>query len=189
MRADNGGEFWHVIAGAVIGGLVSAATSAITQYLLEDKVDWDEVIISAVVGAGTGALTASGVPLYVLAPASAVSGAAESVYSDLKDGKETGEIIGNAIVSAGVNALFSCMGEPSKALNKMYAANKGATKKLITGGLNPKAKNEALKIIKSYYNALGRYMVSEFGDNAFYSGTSALFGESVKGILASVGGW
>ena len=59
MRADNGGEFWHIVGGAVIGGLVGAVSSIVGQAVSGNGINWAEVGVSAASGALTGAITAA----------------------------------------------------------------------------------------------------------------------------------
>jgi hypothetical protein len=49
MRFDADGEFWFVI-GAVAGGLIGGAVSAISQYATNGKVDWKVVGVNAAAG-------------------------------------------------------------------------------------------------------------------------------------------
>lgn len=82
-RADNGGEFWHIVAGAVIGGVISGTVEMIGQLASGksfNELDWVSIGISAGAGALSGALTATGV------------GA-------------VGQVIGNAAISMTSNAL------------------------------------------------------------------------------------
>jgi RHS repeat-associated protein len=58
-RADNGGEFWHIVAGAAIGGLIGGISSIIGQAISGQKINWAEVGVSAASGALTGAITSA----------------------------------------------------------------------------------------------------------------------------------
>ena len=59
MRADNGGEFWHIVGGAVIGGLIGGISSIVGQAVSGNGINWAEVGVSAASGALTGAITAA----------------------------------------------------------------------------------------------------------------------------------
>ena len=54
-RRDAGGEFWHLVIGAVIGGVINGGITAINGGSVTD------IAISAAAGALSGALSASGV--------------------------------------------------------------------------------------------------------------------------------
>ena len=58
-RQDNGGEFWNIVAGAAIGGAISAA-SQIAGNLLAGENWSDGVLTAALTGAASGALSATG---------------------------------------------------------------------------------------------------------------------------------
>ena len=59
VRADNGGQFWHIVAGAAIGGLIGGISSIVGQAVSGQKINWAEVGVSAASGALTGAITAA----------------------------------------------------------------------------------------------------------------------------------
>ena len=58
-RADSNGHFWHIAAGAVVGGLIGAISSVVGQAVSGQKINWAEVGVSAASGALTGAITAA----------------------------------------------------------------------------------------------------------------------------------
>ena len=61
MRVDHGGEFWHIVIGAVIGAVFDGAVSAISQKASKGEVDWVDVAISAGAGLIKGAVAATGI--------------------------------------------------------------------------------------------------------------------------------
>ena len=64
-RADDSGEFWHLVIGGIIGGVIGAVSAAVSGG---DVVD---VLIGAAAGAGGGVLAASGAGVVVQALGSA----------------------------------------------------------------------------------------------------------------------
>ncbi len=56
-RADNGGTFWHIVAGAAIGGLIGGISSIVGQSVGGQKINWAEVGVSAASGVLTGVIT------------------------------------------------------------------------------------------------------------------------------------
>mgnify|MGYP003768009407 CR=1 FL=1 len=58
-RADDDGEFWHIVGGAVVGGLIGGISSIVGQAVSGQKINWKAVGISAASGALTGAITAA----------------------------------------------------------------------------------------------------------------------------------
>ena len=56
-RADNGGEVWHIVAGAAIGAISGVVSSIVGQAVGGQEINWAEVGVSAASGALTGAIT------------------------------------------------------------------------------------------------------------------------------------
>ena len=59
VRADGGGEFWHIVVGAAIGAVIGAVSSIVAQTVSGQDINWAEVGVSAVSGAVSGAVTAA----------------------------------------------------------------------------------------------------------------------------------
>lgn len=59
LRMDSSGEFWNIAAGAVIGGVLSAVTQIAANIATGNE--WSSgVVVAAVTGAASGALSATG---------------------------------------------------------------------------------------------------------------------------------
>ena len=58
-RMDDGGEFWHILAGAAIGAVAGAISSIVSQAVSGQSINWKAVGISAASGAISGAVTAA----------------------------------------------------------------------------------------------------------------------------------
>ena len=58
-RVDTEGEFWHILAGAVIGAVIGAVTSVVSQVVKGEEVNWGAVAVSAAAGAVSGAINAA----------------------------------------------------------------------------------------------------------------------------------
>ena len=84
-RADNGGEFWNIVIGAVVGGIVSAATTAIQSYRENGEVNWQKTIISGVVGAVGGGVAATGLNALIQAGITMAASAAGDVLTQMVD--------------------------------------------------------------------------------------------------------
>jgi len=57
MRKDNGGAFWHILAGAAIGAVIGFVSEVATQLILEGEVtDWGAVGKSTLAGCITGTI-------------------------------------------------------------------------------------------------------------------------------------
>ena len=97
MRADEDGEIWHIVAGALIGGVISYASARLCGQ------NQNEALKSALWGAASGAVSAA------LPNAGAAVGVlfsvAESVISDVKSGESAGTIVVDAFISAGMGVI------------------------------------------------------------------------------------
>jgi RHS repeat-associated protein len=107
-RVDPGGEFWNIIGGAIIGGLVSAVIKIASDAISGRKVDftsgdyWAEIGGAFVSGAATGACIGSGVGI----AAGALCGAAGSSLGYLTTAGLKGDQVdpGQLAFEAGVGA-------------------------------------------------------------------------------------
>ena len=82
-RKDNNGYFWNVVVGAVVGGVLSAITTAVDSYTSTGSVDWAGVGISATVGAISGGVAATGLGTIAQASITALVSGIGSVATDL----------------------------------------------------------------------------------------------------------
>jgi RHS repeat-associated protein len=92
LRADDGGDFWNIVAGALIGAAVNVAVTVGVGLLQKSKLSAGEIIISAVTGAIGGMMASSGMPQGAVTVASMVVGTAESLIKDLAIKKGTKDI-------------------------------------------------------------------------------------------------
>ena len=165
-RADSEGEVWHIIIGAAIGGISSAASAIITGKAEKD-LKLSQVLVSAAFGAATGALCAAFPAAGVAISAS--SAAIESVTTDLIFNRDSslGEIVIGATVSAGLGALSGCAEGGSALYKKTGSVLKQITK--VTKGNHPVVKKVAQKTIKSFAKKSLRTAIKETVSNVFNS--------------------
>ena len=89
MRVDGEGDFWHIVAGAAIGGLIGGISSIVGQAVSGQKINWAEVGVSAASGALTGAITAAcpGMGAVATGIVHGVVGAGTHVATELVNGR------------------------------------------------------------------------------------------------------
>ena len=113
IRADHSGEFWHIVAGAAIGGLIGGISSIVGQAVSGQKINWAEVGISAASGALTGGITAAfpGMGAVATGLVHGVVGAGTHVATELVNGR-TPTVAGtlatgltSGILAGGVKAI------------------------------------------------------------------------------------
>ena len=195
MRADRGGEFWHIVAGAVIGGVVGFVSTAISTAM-EGEFNLTKAFVSAGVGALSGGLMAAGVPVGAMIAINAGLGAAESVFENVYDvvsgdaSHSVGEIISDAFISAGTAALFTYIGGASngRKMNQMYRASQEASKTFVSTGVHPNVRRAAANVVKNYYTQLGREIVSN-GYSSVLDAIGSNFTEVMSQYAFSVIGW
>ena len=174
-RQDNGGEWWNVIIGAVVGGAVSAISTAL------DGGSSEEIWLSAACGAVSGAFAASGLggvvgQMAVGAITSAIDSGYQN-YNEYKSGEKTlGEAIGGTLVDTALGATFGAMGAEGtgalKTSNKIAKATNKAIKTLATKGVHPSVRSAAKVALRRG----GKYILNEFKssfvDNVLTTATS-----------------
>ena len=153
VRTDEDGEFWHLVVGGAIGGIIGAISSAASGG---DVVD---VLIGAVAGAAGGVLAASGagIALQALGAAaiSATSNAASQVNHIVKD--ESGETkfdVGDMLFDSAVGLVCGIWGGNGASYGNsggIMAAGKQLFKR---GFFNPQA--------RSYYAKVAHNMGGEY---------------------------
>ena len=102
IYVDYDGKFPTIIAGAIIGGVVSFTSSIVTQVILDRKVNWKETFVDTVGGAIKGGIAGSGIGIVGGVLATGATGAATSVASQIyADDKKMNEVDWRSVVIAG----------------------------------------------------------------------------------------
>ncbi|MGM9646446.1 MAG: RHS repeat-associated core domain-containing protein, partial [Eubacteriales bacterium] len=113
MRIDDGGEFWHIVVGAAIGGLIGAASKLISNKISGKEDIWDGVAMAAVTGAASGALAATGVGLVgqVVGGATiAMAGNAIQQGIDYSQGERETFSVGEMLLDGAIGAVSGLAG-------------------------------------------------------------------------------
>jgi len=164
-RADSSGEIWHIVVGAVVGGIISAGISALTQYATNGKVDLAQTLIAAGSGALSGGLAATGLGLGAMVIGNAAISAGESALSQ---GIENGfkniklkEVLFDAGVGA-VSGLIGGKGSGNKNLTNLGKQSiRRTTNALKHGGINV-ARREAGKATRYYLKNTASYFMRNY---------------------------
>ena len=107
-RKDDGGKFWHIVAGAALGGILAGVATAISCVANGDDLEKavGKILVSTACGAIGGALAATGIGVAGQMIIGGVLGAAESAANQMID---TGSIdpveLGIATVSGVVGGF------------------------------------------------------------------------------------
>jgi len=170
MRVDGDGEFWNILIGAVVGGLVSGVISAASQYLEDGTINLKSVGIAAIGGAVSGGFAASGVLVGGQMIANGIIGAVTSVADTYvsSDGKATlDEYIVNTLTGAGIGILGGKIGGNGTGNRHLSAALKNFfdIKKYTGHGLK--------STIKNFMNA-GKYYYRQIATQSIQCGKAAI---------------
>ena len=140
MRADHGGDFWHIVVGGVIGSVASFAATLLTGGSLS------EAGVSALVGAASGALTAALPSAGFLIDVGA--GVVEEMATNAMKGNSVSKesVIDNA-VSVGVDSLSNLSSNGSRLTKETMQEFTEAIPKTLKGN-HPKVKAPAQKIVR-----------------------------------------
>ena len=188
-RQDEGGEWWNVVIGAVVGGVVNAVSTWASGGSAK------EIVVSAACGAVSGAVAATGVgglagQMLVGAATSAIDSGYQN-YNDYKSGDKTlVQAIGGTVVDAAMGGTSGAMGFEGKSAlktsNQIAKSAQIASKTLKTKGLNPKVKARAIAAVRK-----GRkYALNEIKNTAIDSIGSEIMEIGVSRITELYfGGW
>lgn len=136
-RKDDSGDFWHILAGAIVGGIFGAVSSIVDQALSGNGIDGWKVLASAGIGAIEGALiTAVPAAGAVIGAACGVLGECADAAIDLCEGKDVSctEFLVNATVSGTVGAITGSWGGSFS--KGMFNSEAKAVKTAVKSGVN-----------------------------------------------------
>lgn len=160
MRADEGGEFWHIIVGAVVGAAVNFVTNVIQQSQSGEEINWAKAGVAAAAGAVSGALAATGAgPVAQIAANALVSGAESVINQGIDKGFENidyGEVVSDSVIGGLTSAS--------------NGVSKGTAKHLMTQGVNATkqiAKKGLKKSVKYYYSQTATLFYKPLFKDAF----------------------
>ena len=177
VRQDDGGEFWNIVIGAVVGGGISAAITAVDS-LIENKgdIDWNEVVHGAVSGAISGAVAASGVRIVGQRLVGAATSAMDAIYGGIRDVKSgectVARAVINTVTSAGVGALTAGTGMNTSKMKGLRTAARSARSTLKKTGVHPVTKKAATRAVRSFSRYSKKQYLSFTGETALYSSFS-----------------
>lgn len=172
-RSDNGGEFWHIVVGAVIGAAISTVASVISQVRTDGSVDPVTTLIAAGSGAIGGALTASGVPVGGQIVGGALIGMAGDYLTQSRKiqlGKQTTIDKSELVVSTIMGGVCGLVSGPGA------SGSSGGQKNMINLGANTiKRTWNALtnKGVKAYFSEAGK--AAKYYISSTRSVTASLF--------------
>ena len=178
IAIDENGEWFHIVVGAVVGGISSFISSVVTDVIAGNEVDWCGAAISAGTGAAAGALVAAFPACAGLISAGA--SATESVIDDLRAGSNLQTTVTNATISAGFGYFLGSAGSSNaKLLNEAGRSIPQALK-----GNHPLVRKGAKKVIKKAAKTILKSLVVDTAEGVSYGlvekGTKVFVRQIVK---------
>ena len=165
MRKDDGGEFWHILVGAVVGAIVSGVVKAV-ENVIENKPWNDGLATSMLTGAACGALAATGAPVAVMAVGNAAISMAGNMADQIIENKGIDNFdVGEMVYEGVVGGVMGALGGPGT-----------GTKNLMRQGINSvasTAKTFAREGVKAGVKKIGKAA-------AYYCGQTRYFYDALK---------
>lgn len=156
-RADDEGDFWNIVVGAVVGAVFSVAAQVINNAIQGENL-LDGVGTAALTGAASGALAASGVGLVVsVVGNAAISMAGNAANQVIRNKGFDNFDVGDMLIDGAIGAVSGRVG--GKGMGKfanLKTLNKNLTKKVISGS------KETIKQGVKYYVSQTKFAYKEY---------------------------
>ena len=197
-RNDEGGEFWNIVAGALIGAAISAATQIVSNIVCGEENWYDGVLLAAATGAASGALSATGLGVVAqVVGNAAIAFAGETINQGLSgnlDSLDGWVSIGISTISGGIGGAIGGNGMRHKSGNYYKAAQQAkdtAMRVFSKQYSNPSTPGRLISRAANMVKAVGRHdslitgikfgigainsQILTKGGNAIYQGIKAKF--------------
>ena len=178
MRVDEDGEFWNIVIGAAVGGIISGTISAISQIIDNEGLDnfsWARVGVAAAGGAISGGLAATGMLVGGQMIANGIIGAVGSgidTYLGADENTTALDYVSNIAIGAGIGVLGGKIGGNGTG-NKHLSASAGRVLKRVGASVKNVTKQGIKNTVKEIGRA-GKYYYSQIGKQSFQNGVAAI---------------
>ena len=175
-RADDCGEFWHIVVGAAVGAVLSGASSIISDLVSGEEVDWKSAGISALSGGISGALACTGIGFGASVAINTALSSGESILTQgMKNGFKNinyGEVLLDGAIG-GITAAIGGKGKGTKHLNNLGKQTVKRTTNAFTHKGAKAAAKEAGKAFTYYakntVNFYSKFVKKDLPANVFKS--------------------
>ena len=190
LRKDDGGEFWNIVIGAVVGGIISGLVSIATQVIENqsfDNINWGSVGVAAASGAISGAFAATGIAVGGQTVINATIGTLSSIadtYVEKGDAATLGDYVSSAatgLVLGAVGGRLGGNGTGTKHLSK----SAGHLLKKTGIALGDVLDNGIKATGKTIQNA-GKYYYSQIAKQSLQCGKKAILPIIISNIPNAV---
>ncbi len=175
MRADNEGGFWHILAGAAVGGLISGAVQVATN--LATGKEWSDGLLGSVAtGAIGGALSATGLSRLAIFGANALVSAIDSWDKQRTSGNGVNFalVLSDGVIGGAFGALGGKGSGTKRLFNLGVSTVKRTTNATVHKGIKSGAK-EATKAFSYYVKSSSKYYKSTFNYRSYAKDAASNF--------------
>ncbi len=120
IRADDGGQLWHIVTGAIVGGIIGCVNKAVSNRLDGEPIN-KGLITATFAGAASGAFAASTAGIGTIILANTGISMAENAINQVSDIKCIGDFnYTDMIVDGIIGGMSGALGGPGKGTKHLY---------------------------------------------------------------------
>ncbi|MBP3936392.1 MAG: RHS repeat protein [Clostridia bacterium] len=129
MRADHGGAFWHILAGAAAGALISGVVTVASNLVTGNS--WNDGLGTAMLaGAASGALASSGVAIGWIVIGNAAISMAENVANQVIENQGFNNFdVGDMLIDGAIGGASGALGGAGKGTKHLTNLGKQTVKR------------------------------------------------------------
>ena len=171
MGVDSNGDFWNVLAGAIVGGAINFVSATISEIIEGDfdySKDISKIVLSTAIGAAEGAALAACPTACVTI--SAFASAADTALCGIIDGDDIRHIVTDSIISGTLGAVVGSGGSDFLEGGNLLNDAAKSFGKLYKKGIHPTVKKSGKKTIKQAGKYIGHSYASGQIEDVMYGG-------------------
>ena len=176
VRGDNGGQFWHIVVGAVVGGVIGGAVKAFSNAI-EGKPITDGLGTAMLSGAASGALASTGVGVGVMIAGNAGISMAENAANQIISNNGFDKFdVGDMMVDGVIGGIAGGIGGAGKGTKHLNNLGKQTVKRTVNTTANKGFRagfKEAGKAF-SYYAKNTKYFYDPFARGLWKDGLTTI---------------
>ena len=185
VRVDDEGDFWHIVAGAVVGAAIGAISEAAAGG------DWRTILVSTAAGALSGGLACTGLGVGALVAANVAISAGESfINQTIKKGVKNvnyAEVAFDGAVG-GVTAAIGGKGSGSKHLNSLGKRTAKRIVKSVASQGRKTGVRQASKAVRYYAKSTKNYY-KDYAISTFLGEVKGFLVKTISSAFKKVFGW
>ena len=136
VRVDHGGEFWHIVIGAVAGALIGGVVKAVSNAI-EGKSLTDGLATAMLSGAASGALASTGVGIAGMVTGNAAISMAENATNQVIENKGFNNFdVGDMLIDGAIGGVSGALGGAGKGSKHLTNLGKQTVKRTFNATTN-----------------------------------------------------